>query len=89
MAKPGHGQGTTTTTYKCVQKSENVPVDGTFAQRCVVLSYNIIYSLHTLSYELPHVNLPPAPPFFAFPVPFLDCEDLQTCAGLIGSNSKP
>ena len=35
------------------------------------------------------MNLPPAPPFFVFPVPFLDCEDLQTCAGFIGLNPKP
>ena len=75
--------------YKCLQKSTIVPVDGTFAQRSVVLSYNIICSCPTLSYEVPQVNLPPAPPFFVFPVPFLDCEDLQTCAGLSGSNPTP
>lgn len=31
----------------------------------------------TLSKEVPQVYLPPAPPFFVFPVPFLDCEDLH------------
>lgn len=31
----------------------------------------------TLSNEEPQVYLPPAPPFFVLPVPFLDCEDLQ------------
>ena len=68
---------------KCPQMSANVcnmAVDGTLAQRCVVLSCNIICSCHTLSYEVPQVNLPPAPPFFVFPVPFLDCDDLQTYA---------
>jgi len=57
----------------------NMAVDGTFAQRYVVSSCNIIYSCHTLSYEVPQVYLPPAPPFFVFPVPFLDCDDLHTC----------
>lgn len=38
-----------------------------------------VYEAHvlTLSYEVPQVYLPPAPPFFVLPVPFLDCDDLQ------------
>ena len=72
-----------------LQMSADVPADGTFAWSCIVLAYNIVYSCRTLSYEVPQVNLPPAPPFFVFPVPFLDCDDLQICAGLMGSNPKP